>query len=82
VRLRTIVVSVVSGVVLLAACGSDHGGQVQIGEGSLEAGQFAPISYTYPKTNVYGGDTYYFWVRAYDGERYGDWSTSVSGILN
>jgi uncharacterized protein (DUF305 family) len=26
VRLRTIVVSVVSGVVLLAACGSDHGG--------------------------------------------------------
>jgi hypothetical protein len=49
---------------------------------SLAAGQFAPISYTYLKTNEYGGGTYYFWVRAYDGERYGDWSTSVSGILN
>lgn len=49
---------------------------------SLAAGQFAPISYTYLKTNAYGGGTYYFWVRAYDGEHYGDWSASISGILN
>lgn len=49
---------------------------------SLAAGQFAPISYTYLKANAYGGGTYYFWVRVYDGERYGEWSTSISGILN
>jgi hypothetical protein len=49
---------------------------------ALAAGQFAPISYTYLKANEYGGGTYYFWVRAYDGKQYGDWSTPVSGILN
>jgi len=48
---------------------------------SLAAGQFAPISYTYLKANGYGGSTYFFWVRAYDGKNYGQWSTSISAIL-
>ncbi len=48
---------------------------------SLASGQFPPISWTYLRANSYNGQTYYFWVRAYDGKNYGNWSTSVSSIL-
>jgi hypothetical protein len=48
---------------------------------SLAAGQFSPIGWSYDRANSYGSATYYFWVRAYDGENYGQWSTSASAIL-
>ena|SRR2546427_2226358 len=48
---------------------------------SLASGQFPPIGWSYDRANSYGGATYYFWVRAYDGENYGKWSTSASAIL-
>jgi len=50
--------------------------------GSLAAGQFPPISYSYNRPGPYNGGTYYFWVRAYDGKSYGEWSTSISAVLN
>ena len=49
---------------------------------SLASGQFPPITYSYNRPGPYNGKTYYFWVRAYDGKNYGEWSSSVSGILN
>jgi len=49
---------------------------------SLASGQFPPIRYSYLRADSYGGKTYYFWVRAYDGKNYGKWSTSISAILN
>jgi len=48
---------------------------------SLAAGQFSPIGWSYSRANAYGNATYYFWVRAYDGQHYGHWSTSVTAIL-
>jgi hypothetical protein len=48
---------------------------------SLAAGQFPPISWSYNRPGPYNGQTYYFWVRAYDGTNYGQWSTSISGVL-
>lgn len=48
---------------------------------SLASGQFPPITYSYNRPGPYNGQTYYFWVRAYDGKNYGDWSNSISGIL-
>jgi len=48
---------------------------------SLASGQFPPVSWTYSRANSYNGQTYYFWVRAYDGESYGAWSASVPSIL-
>lgn len=47
----------------------------------LAAAQFSPIGWSYSHANPYGGVTYYFWVRAYDGKKYGKWPTSVSSIL-
>ena len=47
----------------------------------LASGQFPPIGYSYSRADSYGGKTYYFWVRAYDGKNYGQWSTSISTIL-
>ena len=48
---------------------------------SLAAGQFPPLSWSYPRPGPYNGQTYYFWVRAYDGKNYGKWSTSISSVL-
>ena len=48
---------------------------------SLASGEFPPIAYSYLRGDTYGGKTYYFWVRAYDGKNYGQWSTSISSIL-
>lgn len=49
--------------------------------GALASGQFPPISWSYGRPGSYNGQTYYFWVRAYDGAHYGQWSTSISGVL-
>ena len=49
---------------------------------SLASGQFPPITYSYNRPGPYSGKTYFFWVRAYDGKTYGEWSSSISGILN
>jgi hypothetical protein len=49
---------------------------------SLASGQFPPIAYSYNRPGPYSGKTYYFWVRAYDGKNYGEWSSSISGVLN
>lgn len=49
---------------------------------SLSAGQFPPIRWSYPHSQSYGGQTYYFWVRAFDGEHYGAWSDTVTSVLN
>jgi hypothetical protein len=49
---------------------------------SLSAGQFPPIRWSYPHSQSYGGQTYYFWVRAFDGEHYGEWSDTVTSVLN
>jgi hypothetical protein len=49
---------------------------------SLASGQLPPIKYSYLRADSYGGKTYYFWVRAYDGKNYGKWSTSIAAILN
>ena len=48
---------------------------------SLTSGQFPPLSWSYPRPGPYNGQTYYFWVRAYDGKNYGKWSTSISSVL-
>lgn len=48
---------------------------------SLAAGPFSPIGWSYNRPGPYGGQTYYFWVRAYDGKNYGHWSSSISAIL-
>jgi hypothetical protein len=48
---------------------------------SLAAGQFPPVAYTYSRAAQYGGQAVYFWVRAFDGNRYGEWSSSISGYL-
>ena len=48
----------------------------------LANGQAPPISWSYSKANEYNGQTVYFWVRAYDGKHYGEWSTPVTGLLN
>ena len=47
----------------------------------LAAGQFSPIGWSYDHAKPFGGATYYFWVRAYDGKNYGRWSTSISSVL-
>ena len=48
---------------------------------TLASGQFPPISWSYSRADSYNGQTYYFWVRAYDGNNYGKWSTSIASIL-
>jgi hypothetical protein len=49
---------------------------------ALASGAAPPISWSYSKATEYGGQVVYFWVRAYDGKHYGDWSTPVTGLLN
>ena len=48
---------------------------------SLASGQFPPVTWIYSRANSYGGQPVYFWVRAYDGKNYGQWSSPISGFL-
>jgi len=48
---------------------------------SVASGQFPPVTWVYSRANAYGGQSVYFWVRAYDGKNYGQWSSPIPGIL-
>ena len=42
------------------------------------AGEFSPIKYTFYYSSDSVSGLNYFWVRAYDGENYGEWSEVVA----
>ena len=44
-------------------------------------GPSPPVTWVYGRANGSGGQSVYFWVRAYDGKNYGQWSSPIPGIL-
>jgi len=47
----------------------------------VASGPFPPVTWFYNHANAYGRQPVHFWVRAFDGKNYGQWSSPIPGTL-